>query len=103
MFWLSTTVVLTAGTLFVMWLGEKITDKGIGNGTSIIIMTGILARLPESLLQEFTRARNWADEDPARRWAENSPDFGAVLGRCQGVPVWRASACSAPPISPLSA
>ncbi len=54
MFWLSTTVVLTAGTLFVMWLGEKITDKGIGNGTSIIIMTGILARLPEALIQEFS-------------------------------------------------
>jgi preprotein translocase subunit SecY len=54
LFWLSTVVVLTAGTLFVMWLGEKITDKGIGNGTSIIIMVGILARLPESILQEFT-------------------------------------------------
>lgn len=54
MFWLSTTIVLTAGTLFVMWLGEKITDKGIGNGTSIIIMAGILARLPESLLQELS-------------------------------------------------
>jgi preprotein translocase subunit SecY len=54
MFWLSTTVVLTAGTLFVMWLGEKMTDKGIGNGTSIIIMVGILARLPEALLQEFS-------------------------------------------------
>ena len=54
MFWLSTTVVLTAGTLFIMWLGEKITDKGIGNGTSIIIMVGILARLPEALLQELT-------------------------------------------------
>lgn len=53
-FWLTTTVVLTAGTLFVMWLGEKITDKGIGNGTSIIIMVGILARLPQALIQEFT-------------------------------------------------
>lgn len=53
MFWFTTVVVLTAGTLFVMWLGEKITDKGIGNGTSIIIMVGILARLPESILQEF--------------------------------------------------
>lgn len=53
-FWLSTTVILTAGTLFVMWLGEKITDKGIGNGTSLIIMMGILARLPHSLFQEFT-------------------------------------------------
>ena len=47
-FWLSTVIILTAGTLFVMWLGEKITDKGLGNGTSIIIMVGILARLPQS-------------------------------------------------------
>ena len=53
-FWLSTMFVITAGTLFVMWIGERITDKGIGNGISIIIMVGILARLPESLLQEFT-------------------------------------------------
>jgi preprotein translocase subunit SecY len=52
-FWLSTTVVLTAGTLFVMWLGEKITDKGLGNGASVIIMVGILARLPQSIWQEW--------------------------------------------------
>ena len=52
-FWLSTVVILTSGTLFVMWLGEKITDKGLGNGTSLIIMIGIMARLPQSLLQEF--------------------------------------------------
>jgi len=52
-FWLCTVMVLTAGTLFVMWMGEKITDKGIGNGTSLIIMVGILARLPQSLVQEF--------------------------------------------------
>ncbi len=50
----STVITLTAGTLFVMWLGEKIQDKGLGNGTSIIIMVGILARLPQSLIQEFT-------------------------------------------------
>jgi len=50
---LTTVVVLTAGTLFVMWLGEKITDKGIGNGTSLIISAGIIARLPHSLAQEF--------------------------------------------------
>ena len=50
----STVVTLTAGTLFVMWLGEKIQDKGLGNGTSIIIMVGILARLPQSIVQEFT-------------------------------------------------
>ncbi len=50
----STILILTAGTLFVMWLGEKIQDKGLGNGTSIIIMVGILARLPQSILQEFS-------------------------------------------------
>jgi preprotein translocase subunit SecY len=52
-FWLSTSIILTAGTLFVMWLGEKITDKGLGNGASIIIMVGILARLPQSFWQEW--------------------------------------------------
>ncbi len=52
-FWLSTVILLTMGTLFVMWLGEKITDKGLGNGTSIIIMIGILARLPQSFMEEF--------------------------------------------------
>jgi len=52
-FWLTTPIVLTAGTLFVMWLGEKITDKGLGNGTSLIIMIGILARLPRSFVQEW--------------------------------------------------
>ncbi len=50
----STVVILTAGTLFVMWLGERITDKGLGNGTSIIIMMGILARLPEAFGQEWS-------------------------------------------------
>ena len=50
---ISTVIVLTAGTLFVMWLGEKIQDKGLGNGTSIIIMIGILGRLPQSVIQEF--------------------------------------------------
>lgn len=53
-FWLSTVVLLTAGTLFVMWLGEKITDQGLGNGTSLIIMIGILARLPHAFVEELT-------------------------------------------------
>lgn len=57
-FWLSTTIILTAGTLFVMWLGEKITDKGLGNGISIIIMVGILARLPQSTVQEWAAKSN---------------------------------------------
>ena len=54
LFWLSTVIILTAGTLFVMWMGEKITDKGLGNGTSLIIMIGILARLPSTFFQELT-------------------------------------------------
>jgi len=49
--------VLTSGTMFVMWLGEKITDKGIGNGISLIIMIGIIAALPGAFLREF-QARN---------------------------------------------
>ena len=57
-FWLSTTVILTAGTLFVMWMGEKITDKGLGNGTSLIIMIGILARLPQAFTQELVAKSN---------------------------------------------
>src|SRR6187431_2250689 len=52
-FWYTTVIVLTAGTLFVMWMGEKITDKGLGNGTSLIIMIGILARLPQAFGQEL--------------------------------------------------
>ena len=48
------TVILIAGTMFTMWLGERITDKGIGNGISLIIMIGIVARLPQALLAEFT-------------------------------------------------
>lgn len=52
-FQFSTVLILTVGTLFVMWMGEKITDKGLGNGTSIIIMIGILARFPSSFMQEW--------------------------------------------------
>ncbi|MGC8866503.1 MAG: preprotein translocase subunit SecY [Bacteroidales bacterium] len=52
-FWVSSVVILTAGTMFVMWLGERITDKGIGNGISLIIMIGIIARLPFALAGEF--------------------------------------------------
>ena len=53
-FLFSSVLILTTGTIFAMWLGEKITDKGIGNGISLLIMVGILARLPQSLIQEFT-------------------------------------------------
>ncbi len=52
-FYISSVVILIAGTMFVMWLGERITDKGIGNGISLIIMVGIIARLPFALFAEF--------------------------------------------------
>jgi preprotein translocase subunit SecY len=52
-FTLPSVIILTAGTLFVMWLGEKITDKGIGNGISLLIMIGIIAGLPTAFLFEF--------------------------------------------------
>ncbi len=52
-FTISSVLILATGTMFVMWLGEKITDKGIGNGISLLIMIGIIARLPQSLMFEF--------------------------------------------------
>ncbi len=55
-FMISSTIILAAGSMFILWLGERITDKGIGNGVSIIIMIGIIARLPESLGQEFLQS-----------------------------------------------
>jgi preprotein translocase subunit SecY len=53
LFWISAIVILVSGTLFVMWLGERITEKGIGNGISLIIMVGIMARLPFAFFAEF--------------------------------------------------
>ncbi|MAP80428.1 MAG: preprotein translocase subunit SecY [Aequorivita sp.] len=53
MFYVSSVIILVTGTIFAMWLGEKITDKGIGNGISILIMVGIIATLPQSFAQEF--------------------------------------------------
>ena len=52
-FTISSAVILAAGSMFILWLGERITDKGIGNGISFIILIGIIARLPHSLFQEF--------------------------------------------------
>jgi len=52
-FWISSIILLTAGTIFAMWLGERITDKGVGNGISLLITVGIIARFPASFLQEF--------------------------------------------------
>ena len=54
MFYVSSVVLLVTGTMFTMWLGERITDKGVGNGVSLIITIGIIARLPLAIGQEFT-------------------------------------------------
>ena len=56
-FMISTIFSLTAGTIFMMWLGEQITERGIGNGISLIIFIGIIARLPNSILDEFQLIR----------------------------------------------
>jgi preprotein translocase subunit SecY len=53
MFWLIGIIILATGTMFAMWLGERINDKGIGNGTSLIIMTGIMSRFPDAIAVEF--------------------------------------------------
>ena len=52
-FMLPGTVILAAGSMFVLWLGERITDKGVGNGVSLIIMIGIIARFPQAFIQEI--------------------------------------------------
>jgi len=59
-FTVSSVIILTAGTMFVMWLGEKITDKGIGNGISLIIMIGIVARMPSNFIFEAGTRMNGA-------------------------------------------
>ncbi|OYQ38220.1 preprotein translocase subunit SecY [Flavobacterium cyanobacteriorum] len=53
-FLFSAVVILVTGTIFAMWLGEKITDKGIGNGISLLILVGIIARMPQAFIQEFS-------------------------------------------------
>ena len=53
MFMITSTIILAAGSMFILWLGERITDKGVGNGVSLIIMIGIIARLPQAFIQEF--------------------------------------------------
>ena len=55
-FLVSSTLILAAGSMFILWLGERITDKGVGNGISLIIMVGIIARLPQALIQEAVTA-----------------------------------------------
>ena len=54
MFTIASIIILAAGSMFILWLGERITDKGLGNGVSLIIMIGIIARFPQAVIQEFT-------------------------------------------------
>ncbi len=58
MFLVTSTIILAAGSMFILWLGERITDKGIGNGVSLIIMLGIIARLPQAFGQEVVSRLN---------------------------------------------
>mgnify|MGYP002624155133 CR=1 FL=1 len=69
-FWfrLISTIILMAGSMFVMWLGERITDRGIGNGISLIIMIGIVARLPYALVAEATQ-----------KFSSATPNGGAIM------------------------
>ena len=53
-FMVPATIILAAGSMFILWLGERITDKGVGNGISLIIMLGIIARLPQAFMQEVS-------------------------------------------------
>ena len=58
LFILASTIILAAGSMFILWIGERITDKGIGNGVSLIIMLGIIARLPQAFSQEIVSRLN---------------------------------------------
>ncbi|MBR4129911.1 MAG: preprotein translocase subunit SecY [Bacteroidaceae bacterium] len=58
LFFIASTVILAAGSMFILWIGERITDKGIGNGVSLIIMLGIIARLPQAFGQEVVSRLN---------------------------------------------
>lgn len=53
-FMIPATIILAAGSMFILWLGERITDKGVGNGISLVIMIGIIARLPQAFVQELS-------------------------------------------------
>ena len=61
-FYVTTVISLTCGTVFLMWLGEQITQRGVGNGTSLIIFSGIVARLPSALVNTLELGRTGALE-----------------------------------------
>lgn len=77
LFWFTNIIILTAGTIFCMWLGERITDKGIGNGVSLIIQAGIIARLPQAFVFEFQKL--FGDNKPLLFFVELALFFVIVL------------------------
>ncbi len=81
-FWtmLYMTIILAAGSMFIMWLGERITDKGIGNGISFIILVGIIARLPGAFVQEFSNRLTTAQGGLVMFIVEIVILFAVVLG-----------------------
>ena len=77
LFWFTNIIILTAGTIFCMWLGERITDKGIGNGVSLIIQAGIIARLPQAFVFEFQKL--FGDNKPLLFFVELALFFVIVM------------------------
>ena len=74
------TIILAAGSMFIMWLGERITDKGIGNGISFIILVGIIARFPGAFVQEFTNRLTTAQGGLVMFVVEIVLLFAVILG-----------------------
>ncbi len=84
LFRVSTVITLTGGTLFLVWLGEQITARGVGNGSSLIIYTGIVARLPQAVAQLFELGRQGSiSTGPAAR-RHRDGDRGRLLHRVHG-------------------
>ncbi len=73
-------IILAAGSMFIMWLGERITDKGIGNGISFIILVGIIARLPQAFVQEFSNRLTTAQGGLVMFVVEIVVLFAVILG-----------------------
>src|SRR3546814_18243437 len=71
MFRLTTVITLTGGTLFLMWLGEQITQRGVGQGTSLLIFAGIVAELPRAMRSEERRVGKESVRPSRSRWSPN--------------------------------
>ena len=83
-FRIMTVITLTAGTAFIMWLGEQITERGIGNGISLIIFAGIVARMPNAIATHLRASQGWADEYPEHSLDYPRHDFGGGRDHLRG-------------------